>query len=477
MVGRPARLATLSLVVVAVALVSGPVRAQLPVAEPPRDHLAEPFLGVEPRRVPRTGDPNAGPPRPSQSHLPPALPVPAPAPTAPALDVHPLLRLSEEYSDNFRLSADDRVENFRTTLSPGLLVGLNRPKTAGSVAAILDVTQDSTNELGDVGFFPRLSAAAKHVVSPRLSLNVFDTFTRSDEPALANEFGLQQQRRTFTKNTLGLSVDWLLDRVATQAYYRLLTFSGATDTVSHIVGAAVGVPLGALTAVSGGYEFSHTRVTERTSSESTGNLGWGTIARQLGPSRAYGLSVSSSSQTFDDTRIWNVSVFHAYQLPGRVSLSASVGYGLLSSDTGGHVSTVTSDTSASYRFARAVIGLAIFQDFNQTFLEGQNFGVVLTRSYTGTFGYALTPQVDLTVRASYTENETTGVGNSPQSRDASVLSGRAGVAWRIRPSLTTSLDYVHARYDGDRAAFGESAPTLTGTAVENRVTLRMTATF
>ena len=89
-----------------------------------------------------------------------------------------------------------------------------------------------------------LSAAVKHAFDPRLSVSLVDTFVRSDEPALANQFGLQQQRQTFTSNTLGLSADWLLDLVATQAYYQLLTFSGTTDTVSQILGADVGVPLG-----------------------------------------------------------------------------------------------------------------------------------------------------------------------------------------------------------------------------------------
>ena len=63
-----------------------------------------------------------------------------------------------------------------------------------------------------------------------------------------------------------------------------------------------------------------------------------------------------------------------------------------------------------------MIGVAIFQDFNQTFLQGENFGVTLTRSYTGTFGYALTPFIDTSLRASYSENQSTGVGNTSASR-------------------------------------------------------------
>ena len=62
-------------------------------------------------------------------------------------------------------------------------------------------------------------------------MSLADTFVRSDEPALANQFGLQQQRQTFTSNTLSLSADWLLDLLAAQAYYQLSTFSSTSDTV------------------------------------------------------------------------------------------------------------------------------------------------------------------------------------------------------------------------------------------------------
>ena len=49
---------------------------------------------------------------------------------------------------------------------------------------------------------------------------------------------------------------------------------------------------------------------------------------------------------------------------------------------------LSSNSSATYRFAKAVISVALLQDFNQTGLQGQDFGIVLTRSYTGSFSYA-----------------------------------------------------------------------------------------
>jgi anti-anti-sigma regulatory factor len=46
---------------------------------------------------------------------------------------------------------------------------------------------------------------------PRLSLTLNDSFNRNDNPTLADSSGLRQQRQTFTSNTFGASLDWLID--------------------------------------------------------------------------------------------------------------------------------------------------------------------------------------------------------------------------------------------------------------------------
>ena len=442
-----------------------------PVApQPSSQSFPTPLFGVQPPpQAPSAPLPPPVPAPPSQSHLPAQLPPSGPSAAATAFDFHPFFTVSEEYSDNFRISSTNKIDNFRSIMSPGLLVGINDPTTRGTVSTSLGVVQDSVNSAGDFGFFPSLSAVVKHAFDPRLSLSLVDTFTRSDEPALANQFGLQRQRQTFTSNTLGVSADWLLDLLATQGYYQLSTFFGSTDTVSHILGADAGVPLGALMTAKGGYEFSHSQTSGATGNESTGHLIWASVARQLGPLRSVGVSTSYSLQSLDSTRIWNVSLFSPYELPGRLSLSGSLGFSLLTSDSGGTRSAISSNTNATYRFGQAVIAVALLQDFNQTGLQGENFGTVLTRSYTGRFGYALTPFIDTTLRASYSENEFTGVGNSPSSPDTKILSAQASLAWRLQRWLSMGLDYTYTRY-GTGGASG-------GAATENRVAIRLTASF
>ena len=467
------------------ALAASPAWAQVPwpsANAPPATPAAEqpygaPLLGAQPRLiVPAPGAGPPLPPAPSQTHLPPLLPPPAPPGTRLGFDLRPTFGVSEQYSDNFFLTATNRTENFRSMISPGLLIGINDPRASGTVLASVGIAQDSVDTLGDLHLYPAAAAALRYAFDPRLSLSLFEAYVRSDSPALANQFGLQTTRNTFDTNRLGVSADWLMDVYATQAYYQFSLFSGQSNTTSQIAGADVGIPVGQAMALKGGYEFFYSKTTGSTTSgvgpsETTGHVGWGSIARQISSLCSVGVQGSYSIQTLNNTRIWNVAAVSALELAGRLSLSGSIGYGLLTADSGDS-SIVTSHTSLNYHFARAVFSLAVDSDFNQTFLEGENFGITITRSYTAAFDYALTPTLHALARASYSDNEFTGVGNSAGSPDQQVITGSGGLAWQLRPWLKLAIDYTYTRsYTGSGAGGG------TGAITENRGTFRLDTIF
>ena len=118
-----------------------------------------------------------------------------------------------------------------------------------------------------------------------------------------------------------------------QGYYQLSTFFSETETVSQILGADAGLPLGPVMAVKGGYELSHTQTSGDTqtlggsqgSSKSTGNLLWASFARQLTSLMSAGVWSSYSIQSRGNIRIWNSSLFTTYDIPGGLSLSSSIG--------------------------------------------------------------------------------------------------------------------------------------------------------
>src|SRR4029077_892428 len=126
---------------------------------------------------------------------------------------------------NFFQTSSHAQDNFRSTLGPGFLLLLNGARTFGSLTTTVDLVHDTAKNSGDdVKVFPSINAAIRYLFTPRLSLTLTETFVRNDSPSAVDQFGLRRGRQIFDANTIGATVDWLLDRIATQAYYRNVLF-------------------------------------------------------------------------------------------------------------------------------------------------------------------------------------------------------------------------------------------------------------
>ncbi len=420
------------------------------------------------------------------------------------LEFHPTARLAGEYSDNFFQSSSHARDNFRSTLGPGFLLLLNGARTFGSVATTVDLVHDTVENSGDtVKVFPSINAALRYLFTPRLSLTVTETFIRNDSPNTVDQLGLRRGRQTFNQNTLGATVDWLVDQVATQAYYRNVLFfnedssngngdtgAGASanqnDQITHILGVNAATRILTDYTLRAGYEFSRTDALNGGGAngdnggngDNTSHTVFASASRQFGLYTTGGLSTTAQFQTEDNTRIYNASVFGAYGLPTGLSLSAAVGYSILQSDERDTEGTVSANVTASYRFSRAAITVGVLQDFRQTAQQGQNFGTVQTRSYFGSFLYQLTPFINTLVNVTYSENEPTGTGNQRGGEKQKTLTYGAGVNWQVLRWLTASLQYQYTKQTGGEAfSNNESGRFGTGDFAENRVTLNLFATF
>jgi hypothetical protein len=439
-------------------------------------------------------------PPPSQSHVPGLFVPPIGIAPGATFEYHSTLTLSEQYTDNFNLtpSARGKQSNFRTTLSPGSTILINTAKTQGSVSATSGFSHDSSTSQTDFNTFPSLSASIRHSFNPRLSLTLTDSFNRNDNPSVADSSGLRQQRQTFTSNTFGASVDWLIDLLQTQYYYRNSFFSQSntnstsqsnsnssnqsnsnssnqsnSNTTSQIFGLSASTRAGALNTVRVGYEYSISEPQQDVTSY--GNLFTASVSHQLGTYASAGVQSSYSMQTLDDLKIWNGSVFGTYGLPTGFSFSGSLGYSLLNSDVASNQSGYSGNINASYAHARGVISLGIFQDYRTTYQggqigqngvdqSGQNFGVVQTSGLTGNFTYQLTPLIGSFLQAAYNQNKNTGIGNTKSNTSQDFFTASAGVNWPVLRWLNLSLQYVRNQYNQpDRS--------------ENRGLLSLNATF
>ena len=426
------------------------------------------------------------------------------------VEFHPTLRVSEEYSDNFFQTSSHAEDNFRSTLGPGFTILMKGARTFGTLSAVVDLVHDTAKNAGDeLKVFPSLNAAIRYALTPRLSLTLTDTFVRNDASSSLDRSGIRRGRQTSDTNSAGLIVDWLADQVALQAYYRNVLFfnegkantangtdSGNTtgtsqqDSITNILGVNGTTRIATDYLLRAGYEFSRSDVVGgssdangTTNGDNTSHTAFASASRIFGLYGSGGLTGSVQYQTLNNTKIYNGSVFGAYGLPTGLSLAASVGYSILNSDTEDSQGTVSANVNASYRFTRAVISVGAFQDFVQTGQQGQNFGTVVTRSYFGSFLYQLTPFINATVNATYSENSPTGTGNVQNAGTQTTLTYGGAVNWQMLRWLVARLEYAYTISKGGSTFSETTTPSNRGTAgntgdyAENRVTLGFYATF
>lgn len=460
-----------------------------PVPPPPsQTNIPSPFPSATP------GAPGAPPGTPGFFGGIPTLTVPgAFAPTVTTvrgatLELHPTARASQEYSDNFFQTTSRAKDNFRSILGPGFTLLLNGARTVGTLSTTVDLVHDTVSNRDDeVSVFPSLALAIRYALTPRLALTLTDTFVRNDQASTVDQLGIRRGRQTFDSNALSLAADWLIDQVATQAYYRNVLFLNESDggqaggnqedTITHILGLNAATRLAADYTVRGGYEFSYTDIVSgggNGNNNGTSHTVFASVARQFGLYTTAGISNTFQYQINNSTKIYNASLFGAYGLPTGLSFGASVGYSVLDSDNGSE-GTVSASLNGSYRFARAAFSVGVFQDFSQTSQQGQNFGTVETRTYFGSFLYQLTPFINTVLNVNYSENSPTGTGNVNNAGTQKALTYGASLNWQILRWLSASVQYEHTKQTGNNT-FGQGS-FGSGDFAENRAILSLFATF
>jgi hypothetical protein len=424
------------------------------------------------------------PPPPSQSRIPGAFETSLIPTGAPRFTFTPSITLSEQWTDNFFLVEQGRTDNFRTVLSVGLAALMNLPNTRGSLSTSLAAAYDTAPDTQNTNFFPSFTGTVQHTFSPRLSLTVTDTFRRDDDPLFADPNGITRERDTFVTNTFSASVEWLIDIFRTQYYYRNNIFFSDTNTVSNIIGGNVTMPVGALNTLTGGYEFTY-RTSDNSSTDDTiGNRVYASLSRQIGTFTSVGASSSFSwISASSDSRIFNISLFGTHGVPAGFSVSGSVGYSLFDSDTATNPSHLFSTSlNASYRFARGIVSVGVFQDFRQTADEGEDFGIVATRAVYGSFNYFITPFITGSIHARYSRSEPVQGGGS-QVQSSSIFTAGANLGWQITNWLSMSLAYLYIDRQSDQSFNigsngGPQTPSqFLPTSTENRATVTLTASF
>lgn len=421
-----------------------------------------PALAQAPETRPEPPWPPPPPPTTIPSTAPPEFTRPEGPGLRPAatIELHPSVRLSEEYSDNFNQSARDEQDNLRTILSPGLLALINAAMVKGQVGYTLSGVHDSST--GDTNLFHSLLGHVGWGATPRLRLSASDVLTRSDEPARADQLNLRQGRRTFTSNAFGLTADYLVANIGTQGSYRLTTFfdEEGADTVSHAFGVGASTTFYRTNTASLGYEYLTSETSGPRDPRALGGAGdsdttrhqfTASLTRELTSTFSAGVTGSYALYTQTggalagetDSTLWNISLFTAYALPGRLSLNGTTGVGRLESDSGESSVLFTTATTLTYWFARATATVGVDQGFSPTFAAGENFGIVKTRGFRGSLSYPFTPFISGSGSAFFRTNEFTGVGGGEADRSEDTWGGAISFSVRLLRWLSLGLEYAY----------------------------------
>jgi hypothetical protein len=465
-------LATLLPLVFIVSNPGAAVSQPVPGSQPPDARTESPAL-------PPMAPPGLSPGPPAPNPVSPVVPLPGvleerqpvpPPPTIPAgpatreipvslrgtsvgpFELKPSVVFAEEFTDNFERRRDG-TSNLRSSVAPGATLLIRRGVLDGSVGYQPSATHDTVTD--DFGLFHSLAATVRWLPTPRLTFTVTDTFTLSDNPEDASRLSLRRDRETFTSNVLGLQADYVLGTVGTRGYYRLSTFTeGAqSDTVTHAVGTSATATFYETNTATLGYEYTTSSTSDATDID--GHQVTVSVARQLTALASLGATGSYLVRTATgpgarDYDAWSAALFTGYGIPGRWTLNGSLGVSRLSGATEGDEFTVTSNTTFTYVFARAVAKVGFERGFAETFRENQNFGVVDTQGVTASLEYPFGPGILARLAAEYRENDLTGlnVGTTAGSqRREDTWSVSLDVTIRLLEWLDLMLAYSHREFE------------------------------
>src|SRR5437867_3428675 len=270
------------------------------------------------------------------------FPVPVPAAGRPVklIDFHPLIGVSEEYTDNFNRTVRNHQENFRSMLSPGMNVLMDAGFLTGQATYTISGFYDTA--VDEPGYFNTFAGRLSWEATPRLKLNVGAGVNQNDEPSQADSLGLRQERRKFTTSNASLGADWSVSgNVTASPYYRFLNFSDESgpQTTTQFVGTNVSTSIYQIHTLTVGYEYLTGTTLDATTGTGTGDSDIhghqfsASFSRDISQRMTAGISGGYAFRTQDERGPdaeanypqWNVSLLDNYALPNQIEIRVNIG--------------------------------------------------------------------------------------------------------------------------------------------------------
>src|SRR5262245_43081127 len=370
--------------------------------------------------------------------------------------------LTEEYSDNFFLTARDRQDEYRTRLGIDTVYRLGREPSFLSLANSLSFNYQARAEQTSVAF-ANLSLNAGHQLPP-LSLALSESFIRSDSGEAAGPDSLRRGRSTYLSNSVTPQLRDAFSRVTsgTLAYTNTLVRNedpAQGNTLSHAVTAGLEHQFTPLLSASVHYTFTTTDATVASDSQAhnaTVDLGY-TVGRNTSLRLQTSASLIERRQQGTDSHIYGASVGVRQQFTPSLSGFGSLGVTVLEVNNGNprvfpNWQVSLAGTVPGVRDLS--VSLASQQQVSATATTVDNVGLELRQSVTLDLRYMVSRYLSTSLFVGFTHTElfeNVGTAESVKGRQDNLWRAGVRASYAVTRSLSLSVDYQHQRRDSNLA--------------------------
>lgn len=396
----------------------------------------------------------------------------------------PTVTVTEEYTNNVRLSSEDPESDLITSLSPGFTLnsaGRTRDFTLFYSPSLTHYALTDT----DMAVRHTATATAVNRFSQRSRLELTDSFTRTDDPMVEREaeytrsdaprppedITRRENREPYSSNFAALRYryDFGTDDFFTAGFVNnILMNDDPTEEDSTMVEPSVGVNWWFTPRYGVETLAAYTRGDFSLDTDSFNEYVLNTrLMRRFGGNLDVFVRYIHTRMEFlgeeADYIVHDGTVGVDYNLSDATFFSLSTGYFVRDTDAEDPETGYVLRGDMARRFHRGAVRLSGGTGYEQTFFGAENLG--FTKYYEGSLAaeYQLMQRLTTNGRVTYTHNMYTDA----EDREDDLITLEAGLGYVIRPWLTSALRVAHRRLESDEA--GESFD-------ENRVTLSFTFT-
>jgi opacity protein-like surface antigen len=406
--------------------------------------------------------------------------------------------LTEEYSDNFFLSQDDRQEEFRTGLEIGTVYRLEGGRSfltlANSLGINYEVRADRVN-------LPFVNLALNTGYQfPRLSLSLSESFIRSDDVQEASPTGLRGERRIFFRNSVSpqLRYDLLRTTAMTLGYTNTVVqeqgnsrsnsdanADGSDNSLSHSVSSGLQHWFTRNVSGSVGYAFAtidSDQTGTRQSHSCSADLSYLVSARTTASVRSFA-TFTDRSEGEPDSRFYGLTLGLQRQLTPYLSAYVAVGPALL--DREGQAKRLIPYWEAAinggFPLTRlTTLRVSTSQTISNTAGDIDDVGLVLSQSASATLSHFISRSLIAELFGSYYRTElleSSSVGSTDQGEKFSFWSIGGGMSYAFTQALSLNVTYRYRERDAEDTAGRQSDDRFGENYRENRVMLTLSAAF